>query len=102
MTCNQTHADYHKIRLVPRFQGEIPVILDQGDGVTRDYSTAGIYFLTEASYAPGDAVNFTLLLNNQPNGRSVRVQCRGTVVRTSPEENRLGVAVKVEDHRFTS
>ncbi len=100
MNSNQTRPIYHQTRRFPRFKGEIPVILDHGDGITRDYSTAGVYFLTEGSYAPGEALNFTLVLNNQPDGRPVRVRCQGTVIRTTPEEQKLGVAVKVDAHTF--
>lgn len=100
MHSNPIGTSYHKIRRFPRFKGAIPVILEHGKGITRDYSTAGVYFLTEGYYAPGEALSFTLLFNHHPDGRSMRVQCQGTVLRTNEEEQKLGVAVKVTAHTF--
>ena len=100
MIDNQQVSSYHKIRRFPRFKGAIPVLLEHGKGITRDYSTAGVYFLTEGHYALGETVSFTLLFNHDPDGRPMRVQCRGTVVRTDPKEQNLGVAVKVSNHTF--
>ena len=102
MTTHQTPPCYHQIRCLPRFRGKLPVILEQGQGVTRDYNTAGVYFLTEGTYTPGEAISFTLLLNHQVNGVPMRVQCRGTVVRTSPEKHLLGVAVTLNSYSFAA
>jgi hypothetical protein len=100
MTSTQIDSGYHKIRRFPRYKGAIPVILEHGKGITRDYSTAGVYFLTEGYYTPGETLSFTLVFNHHPDGRPMQVQCRGTVLRTDLEEQQLGVAVKVNNHTF--
>lgn len=88
------------MRRAPRYKGSLPVLLSNGTGVTRDYSTAGIYFVTECNLTQGSEVDFVLLFNHLDAGKQMRVNCRGTVVRTRPDDGRCGVAVALNSHAF--
>ncbi len=87
-------------RHAPRYTGELPVLLGSAMGVTRDYSTSGVYFYINAKLSKGDPADFTVIFNQLDAGRQMRVNCRGTVVRTKQEKDRLGVAVQLSSHTF--
>lgn len=88
------------MRRAPRFKGTLPVLLDTGTGVTRDYSTVGVYFVTDVDLCQGSPIDFVLLFNHLDAGREMRVSCKGTVVRTRQDNGRLGVAVQLNQHTF--
>jgi len=89
-----------EMRRAPRFKGSLPVLLDKGTGVTRDYSTAGIYFVTDNEFAEGSQLSFIILFNHLDAGKQMRVNCRGTVVRIRPDNGRCGIAVQLNAHDF--
>lgn len=69
-------------------------------GVTRDYSTAGVFFYVDVKIDQGDSIDFSMIFNHLDAGRRMRVNCHGTVVRTSREKERYGVAVRLNSHTF--
>ena len=81
------------MRRAPRLTGELPVRLANGSGVTRDFNSLGVYFITDQSFNVNEPVDFNFTLSNQLGGRSVQVQCAGNVVRVEPLESKFGVAV---------
>lgn len=87
-------------RRAPRYTGALPVELGNSRGVTRDYSTAGVYFYIDAKLAKGDSVDFSMIFNHLDAGRRMRVNCHGTVIRASRENERYGVAVQLNSHTF--
>lgn len=70
-----------------------PVDLGNTKGVTRDISASGIYFETNASYAPGNRINFTVEFDS-PAGK-LMLKCDGEIIRVEPRGGEVGVAVKI-------
>lgn len=85
-------------RAAERLRVEIPVHLEQGDGLSRDVSTAGIYFTTDCCLLPESEIRFALELNHVFPGEKFEVHCRGRVVRVEKAGDRAGVAASIEDH----
>ena len=70
------------------------MILEDATAVTRDVSTSGVYFWTHGgAFTPGNGINFAVQIR-RPTG-SVRLLCRGDIVRTEQYEAMLGVAVRI-------
>jgi hypothetical protein len=69
--------------------------------VTRDISSAGVYFYTEADdWTEGKQVEFVLELPSEVTLTDPAVsRCRATVLRTERVESVLGVALRID--RFT-
>ncbi len=93
-------------RRAVRFNGAIPVELKQGRGLTRDFSTDGVYFVTDQPLSLGEELYFVMHLNyaspawpiNQ--ARPLRVRCLGDVVRMEPVLEKTGAAVTIKTHQF--
>ncbi len=89
-------------RRAERFKGAIPVDLKEGRGLTRDYSTHGIFLETDQPLSLGQKLVFTMNLN-YPNpawpiysARPSRLRCLGEVVRVEPCLKKIGAAVRME------
>ena len=78
----------------------LPVQLQNGDGVTRDVSTSGVFFETDLSFRAGSGITFSLILEHADPAGPIRVQCQGTVVRVERVREGFGVAVAINRHRF--
>lgn len=78
-----------------RISAALPVDLEGATGITRDVSASGICFETEASYAVGNPISFTVKLD-APGGKMM-LKCRGQIVRVEPRATRVGVAVKITE-----
>jgi hypothetical protein len=89
-------------RQAARFRIAIPVELEGGMGTTRDVSLSGVFFETEQSFAPGEQISLALVLERVSLGRPVRLQCDGRVVRVTPVDRRIGVAVAFSSYKFGS
>lgn len=83
-----------------RHQGQIPVEVKQGMGLTRNFSTSGIYFVTDQPVALDERLDVVMLLDYQHLGQRVRLHCTSDVVRVEPCDELLGVAVAVQGCRF--
>ncbi|HZV81924.1 MAG TPA: PilZ domain-containing protein [Geobacteraceae bacterium] len=90
----------HENRKSKRFSGSIPVMLNQGTGLTRDYSADGVYFLTDQAISLGERIELVMLLDHQSMGTGVRLRCWGDVVRVENNEDRTGVAIAISKHLF--
>src|SRR5947208_14624388 len=56
-------------------------------GQTRDVSYRGLYFLAEANFKIGSAIEFVLTLPEQvTRSGDVNIRCQGKVVRTEPTQ----------------
>ena len=73
--------------------------LDDGaSGLTRDVSTSGVYFESDADQAVGSVIDFTI--NFETEGGPMYLTCHGQVVRTERHGNRIGTAVKILESKF--
>lgn len=81
-----------------RVSASLPVELGAATGVTRDFSASGIFFETDATFALGNEIRFSVELD-APGGK-LMLRCQGSIVRLEPRENRVGVAVKITASRL--
>lgn len=81
-----------------RYKGEIRLEFNAGTGLTRDFSTCGLYFFTDQQVSLGETLEVVMLLEHQTMGQRVRLRCLADVVRVEPEGQRLGVAVALTKH----
>ncbi len=71
--------------------------------VSDNISGTGIYFRAEQPLRQGDAVSFHLKFGETPAGTfpsSVRVQCRGRVLRVEKKGATFGMAVTIDHYQF--
>lgn len=87
-------------RWATRHRGALPVELEGGKGVTRDYSSSGIFFETDKSFTPGQSIEFTIVLAHVDPGRPVRLKCRGEIVRIEKSGEKIGVAAAINSYSF--
>ncbi|MBF8304901.1 MAG: type pilus assembly PilZ [Acidobacteria bacterium] len=94
-----------------RYQISIPVAIHSPEEVeeaavqtsTRDISAKGIFFTLSPGVELGSELEFYLSLPPQMcQGKSVRVHCRGRVVRREPlaAQDRIGVAAVIDEYEF--
>jgi hypothetical protein len=97
-------------RAARRFPLRLPVSVDHGDSAQlhevaqlRDVSARGICFYVQSSITEGSNIGFTLTLPPEITlTESIRVQCKGRVVRVenSRPEGQLAVAAVIEEYEF--
>lgn len=78
----------------------LPVKLGGAIGLTRDVSAAGIFFEIDAACTVGSDISFEVELET-PTGKII-LKCKGNIVRTESRENKLGVAVKINESMLES
>jgi len=92
-----------------RFALHVPVTVDHADNgrgesaQLRDVSARGICFYLESAIAQGSPIGFTLTLPPEITlTESIRVQCKGRVVRVEDhrEDGKLAVAAVIEEYEF--
>ena len=83
-----------------RHRGATPIELKDGKGITRDFSSTGIFFETDKSFTRGQPIDFTIVLDNVDPDRHVRVKCRGEIVRVEASGHKIGVAVTISSYNF--
>jgi len=82
-----------------RFSAEDGVIEKPGE--TRDVSFRGLYFLIEASLETGSSIEFVLTLPQQITlAGDVHIRCYARVLRVDPQNERRGVAARIERYEF--
>jgi len=81
-----------------RNKGKLPVELGSGKGVTRDFSSSGIYFETDRSFSPGQAIEFTIVLRHIDPNSPVRLKCQGEIVRVEEDGSIMGVAAAIDSY----
>lgn len=75
----------------------------QGSGFTQDLSARGASFFTDMTFDEGEAVELTLIMPSEITlAESMRVRCRGRVVRVFPTvvSGKFGVAVQLHGYEF--
>ena len=82
-----------------RFGTDLKVTLEGGEGVVRNVSASGIYFVTDAALMEGQPVKFSLNFDHFPSG-PIEVNCFARVVRVEEQGARSGVAVEISDFEF--
>jgi hypothetical protein len=97
-------------RAARRFALHVPVKVDHGEKTNpgeiaqiRDVSARGICFYLDAAVAKGSPIGFTLTLPPEITlTESIRVQCKGHVVRVDDarDDGKLAVAAVIEEYEF--
>jgi hypothetical protein len=82
-----------------RFEGDLTIKLDQGEGVMRNVSASGVYFVADVDLKPGEAVKFTLEFSGLQIG-VVSARCEARVVRVEPQGTLKGVGAAFESIQF--
>jgi PilZ domain-containing protein len=82
-----------------RFQSDLTIKLDRGDGVMRNVSASGVYFVTDVDLKPGEMLKFTLEFSGVEIG-VVSARCEARVVRVEPQGAQKGVAAEFESIEF--
>ena len=93
-----------------RFALRVPVTVDHGEDITqsevariRDVSARGICFYLESAIAQGSHIGFTLTLPPEITlTESIRVQCKGRVVRVEKAlpNGKMAVAAVINEYAF--
>jgi PilZ domain-containing protein len=99
-------------RATRRFSLRLPVSVTYTNGtvqsessLTRDVSARGICFYLDSAIEPGSEIEFTLTLPPEITlTESIRVRCKGKVVRIEPptEGSKLGIAAVIHEYEFLS
>jgi PilZ domain len=94
-------------RTTRRFALRLPLTVkfpegDQREAQTRDVSARGISFYIDATVEEGSPIEFTLTLPPEITlTESIRVHCKGKVVRVEPQgPGRVGIAAVIERYEF--
>jgi hypothetical protein len=93
-----------------RFDLKLPISIEASDsakkldGITDNVSAAGVYLHANARLQVGSQVSFEIILPREVTGGNadVKLQCRGTVVRTEPgnSQDKTGVACVIDGYEF--
>lgn len=87
-------------RIAPRHLGKLPVKLKGAKGITRDFSSTGIFFKTNRSFSPGQPIEFTIELKHVDPKGPVKVKCQGEIVRVEEEGQQIGIAASIDSYSF--
>lgn len=100
----------HEKRTARRFALHVPVSVDHGESTNhnetaqlRDVSARGICFYLESAIEQGAPIGFTLTLPPEITlTESIRVQCKGHVVRVEDgrDDGKVAVAAVIEEYEF--
>ena len=102
-------GDGSERREARRFNMSLPMRVLQRQGhppelraQTRDVSYRGLYFLADASFEIGSAIEFVITLPRQvTRAEDVNIRCQGQIVRVEPGSNgRTGMAARIERYEF--
>ena len=106
-----TEAEENK-RATRRFALRLPVSVSYTDdgareksAQTRDVSARGICFFVDSAITAGSAIEFTLTLPPEITlTESIRVRCKGKVVRVEEGDSagRVAVAAVIDEYEFLS
>jgi PilZ domain len=97
-------------RATRRFALRIPVTVNHGEdnkqsevAQIRDVSARGISFFLQSNVTQGSPIGFTMTLPPEVTlTESIRVQCKGHVVRVEdgPADGKMAVAAVIEEYEF--
>lgn len=94
-----------------RFDLKLPISIEASDsankleGTTDNLSAAGVFLHASSQLKVGSKVSFEIVLPREMTGgqSDVKLQCRGTVVRTEaggPQGDKEGVACVIDGYEF--
>jgi hypothetical protein len=86
---------FEEKRREERFRLEVPVVLANGTGVSRDISTSAVYFVTDQPLAAGSSIHFSMHLDYVCPGKPLQFECRGEVLRVEEAGEKFGVAASL-------
>jgi hypothetical protein len=75
-----------------RIRLEVPVMLANGTGMSRDISGSAIYFVINQFIPPGSPINFFVRLEHECLDRPLHLQCHGFVLRVEAAGEKFGIA----------
>jgi hypothetical protein len=74
---------------------------DERQGQTRDVSFRGLYFLADADFEPGSAIEFVLTLPREITlAGDVHIRCFAEIIRVEPHNGRRGIAARIDRYEF--
>jgi hypothetical protein len=85
-----------------RFESDLKIKLEQGEGVLRNVSASGVYFVTDVDLEPSTPVSFSLEFNAPQTG-AIEARCLARIVRVEQQGSLKGVAAlfdSIEFHRI--
>jgi hypothetical protein len=82
-----------------RFDADLTIKLDRGDGLMRNVSASGVYFMTDVDLKPGQSLKFTLEFSGLQIG-VVSARCEARVVRVDPQGALKGIGAMFESIEF--
>jgi hypothetical protein len=98
-------------RSTRRFPLQLPLAVKAGtteteedvSARTRDVSARGVYFFVDSKMEPGSPVEFTLTLPPEITlTESIKVRCKGHIVRVDEASGRVGIAAAIDEYEFAS
>ncbi len=104
-----TNPVRHERRAAQRFDYQLPISIRvegatvEHPGLTQDLSARGAFFYTETPIAEGTGVELTFLMPAEITlTDSMRVRCRGKVLRVVGQDgvSKIGVAVQLERYEY--
>jgi hypothetical protein len=93
-------VNFSEQRKSVRYKGEIPLKVKEGTGLTRDFSTNGIYFITGQALSVGERLEVVMLLVRERMRQVWRLRCEGEVLRVEPTVEKFGVAFAINYRTF--
>lgn len=82
-----------------RFDTELKIQLEGGNGDVRNVSASGIYFVTDVALTEGQPVKFKLEFQSFPGG-PIAVNCVARIVRVEQQGARKGVGASIGSFEF--
>lgn len=87
-------ADRRRAR---RFPLALPIEIDSGRGITRDFSGLGVYFHTAVQLEQGAEIDFRLVVPE-----AVDVRCSGRITRVDRVDGAFGIAATIDSYSLSS
>jgi hypothetical protein len=82
-----------------RFDSDLRIELDHSEGLMRNVSASGVYFLTDADLKPGESFRFMLDFSGLQAG-AISARCEARVVRVEPQGTLKGVGAAFDSIEF--
>ena len=83
-----------------RYRGMLPVETEGTRGLTRDFSTSGVFFETDKSFTPGQIIEFSINLEHVDLSGPLRLKCVGEIVRVEENGQKIGVAASISSYNI--
>ena len=82
-----------------RFDSDLRIKLERGDGLMRNVSASGVFFVTDVDLKAGDSLRFTLEFSGLQIG-VVSARCEARVIRVEPQGKLRGIGAAFESIEF--